>query len=159
MSGYAPHPHIPPHMQQQAGGYMAPQQYRPRGQYVQANGGTSRFQQYQKREYQPQNGQIGGGQYNKQLMDQNSQQDANSLAAQQQQISVAANIAAAVAAAGGQQVNIPIGMLAAAAGNPYATGQFGPPPTAYYAAHPHQFAAAPNGGVAANASGANQGAN
>lgn len=192
MGGYAPHPHLPPHMQQQAGGYMAPQQYRPRGQYMQGNGGNSRFQQYQKREYQPQNGQVGGGgQYNKQLMEQNNQQDANSLAAQQQQqISVAANIAAAVAAAGGQVGEYPnvstppagalyaapaqsppatgaptymydaSGMLAAAAaaGNPYATGQFGPPPTAYYAAHPHQFAAAPNGGVAPSANGTSQGA-
>lgn len=197
MGGYVPHPHMPPHMQQQAGGYMAPQQYRPRGQYMQPNGSTPRFQQYQKRDYQQQNGQNAGGQYNKQLMDQNSPQDANSLAAQQQQINVAANIAAAVAAAGGQvggpaeypNVSTPpagalyaapaqsppaagaptymydaSGMLAAAAaaaGNPYAAaGQYGPPPTAYYATHPHQFAAAPNGAVAAAANGnaGNQGA-
>ncbi|XP_065364821.1 uncharacterized protein mahe [Calliphora vicina] len=195
MGGYVAHPHMAQHMQQQAGGYMAPQQYRPRGQYMQPNGNTPRFQQYQKRDYQQQNGQNAAGQYNKQMMDQNSPQDATSLAAQQQQqISVAANIAAAVAAAGGQvggpaeypNVSTPpagalyaapaqsppatgaptymydaSGMLAAAAaaaGNPYATGQYGPPPTAYYAAHPHQFAAAPNGGVATNANGATQGA-
>ncbi|TMW50402.1 hypothetical protein DOY81_004503 [Sarcophaga bullata] len=191
MGGYIAHPHMP-HMQQQAGGYMSPQQYRPRGQYMQPNGNTPRFQQYQKRDYQ-QNGQGANGPYNKQL-EQTGQQDAASLAAQQQQMNVAANIAAAVAAAGGQvggpaeypNVSTPpagalyaapaqsppasgataymydaSGMLAAAAaaaGNPYATGQYGPPPTAYYATHPHQFAAAPNGGVATSTNGANQGA-
>lgn len=191
MGGYV-HPHMQPHMQQhmqqQAGSYMAPQQLRPRGQFIQPNGGNNpRFQQFQKRDYQQQNGQN-GGQYQKQQLDQNSQNDA---AAQQQQINVAANIAAAVAAAGGQvggpveypNVSTPpaglyaapaqsppasagatymydaSGMLAAAAaaaGNHYATGQFGPPPTAYYA-HPHQFAAAPNG-VATNANAATQAA-
>lgn len=193
MGGYVPHPHMPPHMQQQAGGYMAPQQYRPRGQYMQPNGGNNpRFQQYQKRDYQQQQNGQNAGQYQKQQLDQNSQQDAAAVAAQQQQMNVAANIAAAVAAAGGQvggpaeypNVSTPpagalyaapaqsppasgqatymydaSGMLAAAAaaaGNPYATGQYGPPPTAYYA-HPHQFAAAPNG-VATNANAASQGA-
>lgn len=133
--------------------------------------------------------------FSKPQTDQNSPQDANSLAAQQQQqISVAANIAAAVAAAGGQvggpaeypNISTPpagalytapaqsppatgaptymydaSGMLAAAAaaaGNPYAAGQYGPPQTGFYTTHPHQFAAAPNGGVATNANGATQGA-
>lgn len=101
MGGYVPHPHMPPHMQQQAGGYMAPQQYRPRGQFMQPNGSNPRFQQYQKRDYQQPNGQN-AGQYQKQQLDQNSQNDAAAVAAQQQQMNVAANIAAAVAAAGGQ---------------------------------------------------------
>uniref|UniRef100_A0A1B0BDJ8 RNA helicase n=1 Tax=Glossina palpalis gambiensis TaxID=67801 RepID=A0A1B0BDJ8_9MUSC len=191
MGSFVPHPHMQPYNQQ--GGYMtAPQQYRPRGQYMPPNGNTPRYQQYQKREFQPTQQQQQNHYGNKpqsgqqsDVMDQNVvNNDINGMAAaaavvaaqqQQQQMNVAANIAAAVAAAGGQvggtteypsNVSTPpaalyaapaqsppapgaaatymydaSGMLAAAAGNPYATGQYGPP-TAYYA-HPHQFAAAP----------------
>ncbi|XP_053949538.1 uncharacterized protein LOC128857799 [Anastrepha ludens] len=136
MMGY-----MPPHMQQNSG-FMPQQQYRPRGQQFipQQNGNVPRFQQYQKREYNPQHydkqqqqqqnvvPNSGGGSVEHQqhngvmngaavatIQQQQQQQH-------QQQVNVAANIAAAVAAAGGQL------------GGEYPSNVSTPPAAALYAA-------------------------
>uniref|UniRef100_T1PH37 RNA helicase n=1 Tax=Musca domestica TaxID=7370 RepID=T1PH37_MUSDO len=147
MGGFM-HPHMPPHMQQGANGFIPQQQYRPRGQYMPPNGNAPRFQQqqqqYQKRDYQQQQQQVNGaaaGGYNKpqaqqqngQMMDnaqgQNDNAAAMAAAAAQQQQQQMNNIAAAVAAAGGQ-VEYPSNVSTPPAGALYAAPAQSPPTTA-----------------------------
>ncbi|XP_075155261.1 maheshvara [Haematobia irritans] len=152
------------------GQYMPPNGNAPRFQQQQ------QFQkrEYQQQQQHP-NGQFNKPQTQQMENNQVQNENAAAQQQQQQMANIAAAVAAAGGQVGGpaeypSNVSTPpagalyaapaqspptsagaaymydaSGMLAAA-GNPYATGQFGPPPTAYYA-HPHQFttAAAPNG--------------
>ncbi|XP_037936238.1 ATP-dependent RNA helicase dbp2 [Teleopsis dalmanni] len=134
MVGGYHNPHVPAHLQQNNA--YVPHQYRPRNQYV-PNGNIQRFPQYQKREYPQQN------HFDKQQgMMANSadhqQQNLNSMNAvtSQQQASVVANIAAAVAAANGQVVDYPnVGTPPAAAPTMYAAPAQSPPINANNAAY------------------------
>ncbi|XP_067639051.1 uncharacterized protein mahe [Eurosta solidaginis] len=150
-AGGGPRPmmgYMPPHMQQNTSYMPQQQQYRPRSQQFipQQNGSVPRFQQYQKREYNPQqqhydkqqqqqqnmiaNGGANGGVDRQQLNGggimngaavANIQQQQQQQQQQQHQQQVA-NIAAAVAAAGGQL------------GGEYPSNVSTPPAAALYAA-------------------------